>query len=201
MGDALRGPTFLTDQKGGVKSHQRGNPLESPQIWSAFFCGFLHQEAAYPRPSKNLLFFAARCLCGALFVRSLGDRQRGGAKPPRPGQGKGCTKARPPGAERTGRRRGCTTKGAHHRKEQPSLVGLQRAVPFVGSFPHFCPHRNGAPGGRPPHGEGLFLGEQKNVPVPGGTGTFLLFQRGISPPAGRYPWRSSAPRWWGSPGP
>ena len=150
MGDALRGPTFLTDQKGGVKSHQRGNPLESPQIWSAFFCGFLHQEAAYPRPSKNLLFFAARCLCGALFVRSLGDRQRGGAKPPRSGQGKGCTKARPPGAERTGRPGQKPSLGRSIERCKNRDAGIPKGPgPFGASFSILSVRAESmAPGGR-----------------------------------------------------
>ena len=49
--------------------------MESPQIWGACFCGFPRQATARPWPSKNLLFFAARCLCGGFLVRSLGDFQ------------------------------------------------------------------------------------------------------------------------------
>ena len=73
--DALRGPYFLLAQKVWRKMRQREGPLESPQIWGACFCGFPRQATARPWPSKNLLFFAARCLCSGFLVRSLGDFQ------------------------------------------------------------------------------------------------------------------------------
>ncbi len=43
---------------------QREGPLESPQIWSACFCGFSHQASPLPETVKNPIGFF-----GPLFVR------------------------------------------------------------------------------------------------------------------------------------
>ena len=118
---------------------QRGTaPLESPQIWSACFCGFLRQ-AVLLRDRKKPYWFFRSAGCAAHFLSDLSETST-------VGHWRYALQRSPLGAERTRRRRESTAKGAHHRREQLSFVGLQRAVPFVGSFPHFCPHRNGAVG-------------------------------------------------------
>ena len=103
--------------------------MESPQIWGACFCGFLRQEAAFPRPSKNLLFFAARCLCSAFLVRSLGDFQ-------------GRTLEVQPTAFAAGSRANQTAAGRHTQRSAPQneaavLCGFTKGRALCWLFPPF----------------------------------------------------------------
>ena len=54
------------------KDAPKGGPFGIPTNLNCVLLWFFTPSSAFPRPSKNLLFFAARCLCGGFLVRSLG---------------------------------------------------------------------------------------------------------------------------------
>ena len=123
------GPYFLLAQKVWRKMRQREGPLESPQIWGACFCGFPHQAATSPWPSKNLLFFAARWLCGGFLVRSLGDFYR-------------RTVEVQPTAFAAGSRANQTAAGKHRQRSAPQegaavLCGFTKGRALCWFFPPF----------------------------------------------------------------